>query len=264
MQLVTALLTKAGGRKENQDYGACLEQGGYGCYLVADGLGGHRGGALASQIAGRAILKAFTASPGASYEGLAGYLEQAREAMLAGMETPYSSRLKTTLVVLVSDFKSALWAHIGDSRLYYFREGLLRFQTSDHSVPQQLLKSGAITAEQLRTHEDRNRLTAAFDGGDLERIVYAAGPVSLEPGDAFLLCSDGFWEYVYESEMEADLSHSAEPGRWLELMEERLLARVEDGNDNYTALAVISRGSEREEGPRSHETADKMCKWTLL
>lgn len=243
MQLVTAQLSKTGGRKENQDYCAGLSRGGYGCYVVADGLGGHRGGALAAQTAGKSILDAFTASPGASPEELANYLEQARAAMQAKDATPEGIplRLKTTLVVLVSDFQSAFWAHIGDSRLYFFRGGKLHFQTCDHSVPQQLVKSGVITPDQVRTHEDRNRLTAAFDGRDLKRVVYAATPVQLEAGDAFLLCSDGFWEYVYEPEMEADLAGTTQPERWLDLMETKLLARVKQDHDNYTALALMSR-----------------------
>ncbi|NLA27454.1 MAG: serine/threonine-protein phosphatase [Firmicutes bacterium] len=242
MQLVAAQLSKTGGRKENQDYCACLNKGGYGCYLVADGLGGHRGGALAARTAGESILKAFAASPGASIKQLKGYLDQAREEMLLrGKQSDVPLRLKTTLVVLLSDFESALWAHIGDSRLYYFKAATLHFQTSDHSVPQQLVKSGVIAAEQVRDHEDRNRLLAAFDGGDLERIEYAVEPVKLERDDAFLLCTDGFWECVYENEMEEDLAGAANPDGWLGLMEKRLLMRAKHNNDNYTALAVLSR-----------------------
>ncbi len=249
MRFLTASLSKAGGRKENQDYCAFLEQGGYGCYVLADGLGGHRGGALAAKTAGEGLLKAFAASPGASLSQLAGCLESAREAMLARAgRAGAPPKLKTTLVVLVTDFQKALWAHIGDSRLYLFRRGRLHFQTSDHSVPQQLVKSGAITADQIRRHEDRNRLLAAFDGGDLKRVAYAGEPVQLETGDAFLLCSDGFWEYVYEREMEEDLDSATEPEIWLELMEKRLLERALCEHDNYSALALVSRkGGYKEE-----------------
>ncbi len=247
LELVTAQLSKRGGRKENQDYCACLNRGGYGCYTVADGLGGHRGGALAARTAGESVIHAFAASPGASPAKLQQYLEQAREAMQGSAARAGSAgvplKLKTTLVVLVSDFHSAFWAHVGDSRLYFFRAGKLHFQTSDHSVPQLLLKSGVITRDQIRTHEDRNRLTASFDGEDLKRIVYAAAPVELETGDAFLLCSDGFWEYVDEPEMEIDLAPASHPQAWLDAMERKLLARAAANHDNYTALAVMSRGS---------------------
>ncbi len=241
---MAATLSKTGGRQENQDYCNFRHAGGCGCYLVADGLGGHRGGGLAARTAGEGLLAAFGAAPGVSPALLKGYLAQAREAILSRKgPAGVPLQLRTTLVVLVSDFKSALWAHIGDSRLYFFRGGSLNFQTSDHSVPQQLVKSGAISAAELRTHEDRNRLTAAFDGKDLERIKYAEEPVSLRRDDAFLLCSDGFWEYVYEQEMEEDLARAATPANWLDLMEKRLLTRAEEDCDNYSALAIICRES---------------------
>lgn len=259
MQLLAAMLSKAGGRRENQDYCAFLERDGRGCYVLADGLGGHRGGALASKTAGEGLLQAFAASPGLSLQHLESYLERAREAMASrAAQESAPLRLKTTLVVLLAGFRSALWAHIGDSRLYFFRQGALRFQTSDHSVPQQLVRSGSISAEQIRTHEDRNRLTAAFDGGDLERVAYAEAPVQLVPGDAFLLCSDGFWEYVLEPEMEADLGGAADPEIWLELMEKRLLARAGREQDNYSALALMSREDVQKEGPSDHAEADEM------
>lgn len=260
MQASAALLSKAGGRKENQDYCSFLEREGYGCYVMCDGLGGHRGGALAAKTAGEGLLEAFAASPGLSPSHLEGYLESARAAMAArAAQESAPLKLKTTLVVLLTGLRSAHWAHIGDSRLYFFRKGALHFQTSDHSVPQQLVKSGLITADQIRSHEDRNRLTAAFDGGDLKRVVQAEAPVQLEAGDAFLLCSDGFWEPVLEPEMEADLAAAAEPGKWLELMEKRLLARTAGHeHDNYSALALMSREDGQKEGPADHAEVDEM------
>lgn len=236
-----ANLSKAGGRKYNEDYCSFIEEAGFGCYALADGLGGHRGGAIAAKITVEAILGRFKASPGCSRDHLNGYLEKARLCFIAEQEKDRSlSNMKATLVVALTDFRELWWGHIGDSRLYCFRKGRLIMQTKDHSVPQHLADSGAISQENVRFHEDRNRLTRAFDGGDLSRFEVADKPLRLEGNEAILLCSDGFWEYVLEAEMEEDLQSTKTPVLWLDLMEKRLLARVESGNDNYSALALFN------------------------
>jgi PPM family protein phosphatase len=236
-----ANLSKAGGRKYNEDYCSFVEDAGFGCYALADGLGGHRGGAMAAKITVETILEQFRASPGNSSDHLKGYLEEARLRFLAEQEKDGSlSNMKATLVVALTNFRELCWGHIGDSRIYCFRDGKLVMQTKDHSVPQHLAASGAISQDQVRFHEDRNRLTRAFDGGDLSRFEIAGKPLKLLGNEALLLCSDGFWEYVLEAEMEADLLAAETPDAWLNLMETRLLARVEAGNDNYSALALFN------------------------
>ncbi len=236
MHLQKAFISKRGGRKENEDYCAYLERGGYGCYILADGLGGHRGGALASRTAVEKSLEAFWASPGANIDLMIKYLEHAQEAF--EVEKKQQPHLKTTLVILLSDGKNAVWGHIGDSRLYFFSSGEIAFQTRDHSLPQLMANAGDISPEQIRFHEDRNRLTAAFEGGGLSRFEFLDKPVSLKKTDAFLLCSDGFWEFVYEQEMVDDLAVSKDPRNWINRMERRLLKRVAEENDNYSALAL--------------------------
>ncbi len=236
-----ANLSKAGGRKYNEDYCSFIEEAGFGCYVLADGLGGHRGGAMASKITVEAILGHFKASPGNSRDHLKGYLEKARLCFLAEQEKDRSLlNMKATLVVVLTDFRELYWGHIGDSRLYCFHDGKIIMQTKDHSVPQHLAASGAISQDQVRFHEDRNRLTRAFDGGDLSRFEIADKPLMLQGNEAMLLCSDGFWEFVLEAEMEEDLKTVKTPAQWLDQMEKRLLARVESGNDNYSALALFN------------------------
>ena len=238
----TALISKAGGRKYNEDYCSYLEQDGYGCYVLADGLGGHRGGAVASQLIGESITGAFQLSPGISADLLGAYLNKAQSEFLAAQKKdPALSGMKATLVLLLSGFNKAFWGHIGDSRLYVFRAGKVLIQTKDHSVPRHLVDSGEIREEQIRFHEDRNRLTRAFDGNSIERFEMTEKPLELLHGDALLLCTDGFWEYVLEKEMLADLAMSGDPATWLDNMEKRLLKKAEQGHDNYSALAVINK-----------------------
>jgi PPM family protein phosphatase len=234
-----ATLLKTGGRKYNEDYCSFIEEAGFGCYVLADGLGGHRGGAVAAKITVEAILEHFKTSPGNSRDHIKSYLETARFRFLEEQGKDRSlSNMKATLVVVLTDFREACWGHVGDSRLYCFRNGRLIMQTKDHSVPQHLADSGAISQEEVRFHEDRNRLTRAFDGGDLSRFEIVDKPLELQGNEAMLICSDGFWEYVLEPEMEDDLQSANTPALWLDLMEKRLLARVKSGNDNYSALAL--------------------------
>ncbi len=234
-----AFISRSGGRAANEDHCAYLERDRFGCYLLADGLGGHRGGAIASRTVVESILEAFSASPGVTVEKMKGYVDYAREKF--NNEKKALPQLTTTLVILLTDGSSAIWSHIGDSRLYYFQSGVIVTRTKDHSIPQLMADAGDINPEQIRFHEDRNRLTGAFDGGEMTRFEFFSQPVVLKRKDAFLLCSDGFWEYVYETEMIEDLERSSEPQGWLKRMERRLLRRADVGHDNYSAMAVRIR-----------------------
>lgn len=239
MKQDVALLSKAGGRKINEDYCRYLCCDGYCCYLLADGLGGHKGGNIAAKTLGEAVIEAFTASPGMSYNSLVSYLDYARHTFSAVCNSGQYRNMKATLVVLLTDSRRAYWGHIGDSRLYYFKAGRLCFQTSDHSVPQKLADSGEISYDQIRFHEDRNRLTAAFDGESLNRFEFLDSPLETGENDAFLLCSDGFWEYITEEEMERDLSRAPSALEWLLMMEKTLVERAKTGHDNYSALSLL-------------------------
>ncbi len=242
MKLKTSLLTRPGGREKNEDYSTYFEHRGRACFLVADGLGGHQGGEVASKTVCESVLEAFRQGPGVSSGHLQRYLKQAGRALEATRnKTGLSDSLKTTLVALLVDKRSASWAHIGDSRLYYFQAGRLAYQTRDHSLPQRLVDIGEITSDQIRFHEDRNRLTSVFEGEDISRFSILQKAVPIAQGDAFLLCSDGFWDYVCESEMEFNLQRSRTPTGWIARLEEKLLERAEGRYDNYTALAVMVR-----------------------
>ena len=96
---------------------------------------------------------------------------------------------------------------------------------------------GEITPEEIRFHVDRNKLLKVLGDTEELRIDQIREPVDIEPGDAFLLCTDGFWEYVYETEMEIDLIKSRSPKEWTEYMVKRLLLRPAAERDNFTVLA---------------------------
>lgn len=241
MKYQVALISDKGGRNINEDYAAYLQHKGHGCYVVADGLGGHYGGDLAAKTACVSVIEAFKKQPGSTADYLTMYLKTAGQAMEAlQSKVGRGNSAKTTLVILLTGDGCATWAHVGDSRLYRFKAGRIVFQTRDHSLPQYLVNSGEITADQVRFHEDRNLLLKVFDSNDTSCFVLYSKAVIVEPKDAFLICSDGFWDYIYEEEMESDLNSSVSARDWVSKMEKRLLSRAEEKYDNYTALAVIA------------------------
>jgi serine/threonine protein phosphatase PrpC len=130
--------------------------------------------------------------------------------------------------------------HIGDSRLYHFSHGRLKGRTLDHSVPQMLVATGEIREKDIRHHEDRNRLIRVM-GIEWASPRYELGTaVKVSAGDAFLLCSDGFWEWIEEKEMQKLLKKSSTPVAWLEAMQEVTECHSAGTNrDNYSAIAVF-------------------------
>ena len=235
----TAHLSQAGGREYNEDFCGYRE----GCWVVADGLGGHGGGEVASRLAVEALLATWdpTAPLAAALAtGLAAAVTAIHDRQVA---EPGLSGMRTTLVVLASGGAQALWAHIGDSRLYILRGGRVRVQTEDHSVPQALVRARELAPAEVRNHPDRNRLLRVVGDDKPLRPELPAAPFAIQPGDAFLLCSDGFWEGVTEGEMEVTLAKAVNAADWLERMALCLRRLAKPGQDNYTALAVLTAGS---------------------
>lgn len=242
-KFATALVSSRHGRRGNEDAAAYGFTDILGCWVVADGLGGHGGGETASRLAVDTILASCLRKPEISPAALRGYLDAAQTAIRNRQaQEPELAEMRTTVVLLVANGLRAQWAHVGDSRLYHLRLGRLLFQTGDHSVPQILANAGDIAPGDIRRHEDRNRLLRALgQEGELKPTVKPS-PEPVQPGEAFLLCTDGFWEYVLEGEMLVDLAKSATPKDWLQRLEARLWQRTlhqqVKNPDNYTALAV--------------------------
>lgn len=238
MYFHTAMITSAGGRAVNQDYADFRIHNLGGMWVLADGLGGYHGGEIAAKLAVETLINGFKKSEPlfSIQEGLdrvqqSIQLEQSRSSARRSM--------RTTVVVLTALENQAYWAHVGDSRLYLFRDCQLISQTKDHSVCQALVTAGEIEASDIRFHEDRNRLFRVLGSEGTVKATYRNDGFTMYASDAFLLCSDGFWEYVTEEEMEDTKLMASSPSEWLGLMESLLKERVKEGHDNYTALAVF-------------------------
>ena len=237
MKIETAILTNAGGRQINDDTVAVLSPKGTYAF-VGDGLGGYAGGQQASRAACDVMLDYARKGALVSREKMEQAAAAAEKAVCT-LQEETAGDMKTTMVFLAVEEGKAMWMHVGDSRLYHFRDGKLISQTKDHSVSQMAVMLGQITQSQIRFHEDRNRVLRALGAAKAKPEISAE--LETVPGDAFLLCTDGFWEYVLEEEMEQTLSRTDMPQEWMDRMEEILKSRVPDNNDNYTAAAVFCK-----------------------
>ena len=240
MQFEILVLSKAGGRQVNED--ACgFWSTPEACFCVlSDGLGGHYGGDVASKLVVQHSLDWFRETPECSARAIEASLHSANVVIMNEQRRDlWLANMRATAVVLAIDTQqsSAIWGHIGDSRLYCFRQGHIISQTRDHSILQNMVDAGYMQAKDVRTSPQRNKLFAAL--GD-EHIEPRIEPIKfqMQDRDVFLLCSDGLWEYVEEDDMERTLAVSASAADWLRALESQVLARGHKGQDNYSAIAV--------------------------
>lgn len=240
-QVVLAAHSSRGGRPRNEDAYGYWQYEGQGICVLADGLGGHENGDLASRTAVTSIVEAAQEDFSRSMEQL---LRIADAAVRREQErNPDKSAMRTTAVAAGYDIKQGRlkYAYAGDSRLYLFRKGSLYLRTKDHSMSQLAVDLGQIPQEKLRSHEDRNKVTKVLGGSEaLALDAGCQGEEKLQKGDAFLLCSDGVWEYVYDQEMEMELSKAGTPEEWIAGIEQRLKARAREKHDNYTLVCGMT------------------------
>lgn len=236
-----AVLSRVGGRERNEDACGYWNQGGPVCCVLSDGAGGHGGGDVASRIAVETILHAYAENPARSPQDILRLIKLANAEVIREQSRADSQRdMRATLVLLSFDPDSgeAVWGHIGDSRLYLFRGGYLSARTKDHSLVQSMIDAGFVDPAKLRTGPDRSVLIASLGGEDGFEPDVTETPAILNPGDAFILCSDGFWEHLTDRAMEAALQRVASPEQWLSSLEQIVLSAARPGQDNYTAVAV--------------------------
>lgn len=209
-------------------------------FVVADGMGGHRGGAVASRMAVEAVKEFFT---GNTTESLVEAIEKANESLIERSQAePELEGMGTTLVALAlvvgsdhDEERDLLGVvNIGDSRLYLLKEGNLEQITEDHSLVATLERQGRLTRAEAAVHPQRNVLTRAL--GIDDRVLVDSWEILPFVGDRYLLCSDGLFNEVDHGRIEATLRKLADPEEAAhELVR---LANEHGGRDNITCVVV--------------------------
>ena len=241
MKAEYSIFTDKGGRAINEDCAEAVRDGKRYCFIVCDGLGGHGMGDVASRLVTDRLKEYFYECDTEKFAKTAMFAAQ-KVLLTAQLENPKLKNMRTTAVILLTDGEKGIVLHIGDSRMYRFREGHILSRTTDHSIPQMLCRLGEISEQEIRLHPDRNKLLRAL-GDDGEALRFDRSDFDVKEGDAFLLCSDGFWEPVTENIMEKYLSDRKKAEKWLSSMSKYAMKNGKGRNmDNCTALAVVMRG----------------------
>src|SRR6266702_8060468 len=197
--------SRKGQRKINQDRLAYTYSRDTLLLVVADGMGGHAGGEIAAQLAVRLFIERFQQESKPSLKNPLKFLQdsmvRAHQALgsyanqFSMLETP-----RTTCVACIIQSNYAYWAHVGDSRLYLFRQGGLIGQTKDHSKVQDLLDQGIIGAHEVADHPDRNKIFSCL-GVLVDPVSDLSRRTPLRNGDILVLCTDGLWSSMSQSEL---------------------------------------------------------------
>lgn len=222
-------------RQLNED--SCYQpQGGEQFCAVADGMGGHNAGEVASALAVKTYADHMRALHRITAEGLKSAVARANEAVYrASQESPEVSGMGTTFSALAMEGGSAFIAHVGDSRVYLIRRGALMQVTIDHTLVEEMVLKGLLTVREARVHPKRNIITRAL--GTEPRVEIDMLQLDLKPGDVFFLCSDGLTNHVSERE----ILHAAQSSQgWQEKLRHLVGVALENGGqDNITAMFAI-------------------------
>ena len=236
-----AEITYPGSREVNEDSLGTAENQNVQCFIVADGLGGHGKGDIASSLAVAAFQKAFQESDAPVQERMeAAFVQAQKDILVEQIKTHSQMQMKTTAAALAVTEDELIWGHIGDTRIYAFKYNRVKMRTSDHSVPQMLVLAKEIKEKEIRHHPDRNKLLRVLGvSGEIPRFELS-DIKKRKKFQAFLLCTDGFWELILEKEMCQCLKKAKTARQWLELMEEIIRQRGEGTNmDNFSAIGVL-------------------------
>lgn len=231
--------TSQGGREYNEDSVGSYFNSKGGIFVVADGLGGHNYGEEASVTAVETIINGWMIDVENLHAQINDKISEANMKIL-NMQKEKNCVMKTTAAVLAIGNDRAVMANTGDSRVYFFHNNELHSYTNDHSVAYKKYRAGEISREQIATDDDQSCLLRAIGGEERYLPEITACDTIVTSGDAFMLCSDGAWEYLRDTEILIDLLKSKTAKQWSELLMLRIMERLNnDKNDNLSIITVM-------------------------
>lgn len=209
--------------------------------MVCDGLGSYSDSGIASKICADRFIARYKelGEEGANSVSGSGARQcfSSAERSLLHYKRHHSehAQIGTTLAGILTNGRTAVLCHIGDTRIYRFTDGHISYVTKDHSVAQQMIDAAKLSREEIAAHPDQNKLLRSLggeSGGDPDITVFT----DITPRDKFLICSDGFWTTVTEREMESVLSYYDAPSAALKCFEKCILGRLMPDHDNFSAI----------------------------
>ena len=228
--------TNKGGRNHNEDYVSCYVNGGAdgGIFVLADGLGGHGNGEVASELVAETIIENLKNSEKIYADAIYEAMESANERLINRQERqPQYRSMKTTAVLLCIQGNDIFCAHTGDSRLYHFYGGGVRFITADHSVSYKKFVQGEISFDAISDDEDRSALLRVMGNSDRFEPEITMLSQPLDTSGAFLLCSDGLYNMLPDSRIAALIANSQNPVE--DLVAD---ANLRGGADNISVILI--------------------------
>lgn len=226
--------TSGGGREDNQDFVGYAESGEVTVVALCDGLGGSPGGTASRMIVDTVIDEPY------GDDNDRGWLSERllrADIRVKAEQRRSGNSMRSTVVALRLNSDRAVWAHAGDSRLYYIHGDAIEDVTADHTVGFGKYMTGRIRRSDIRFDEDRDAILRCIGGEGELRLDFGAARV--QRGDGFVLCTDGLWANLNDQEIVFDYLKAESAERWAELLLLRASDRMRPDGENLSVVTII-------------------------